>query len=69
MGELGKTYDAMEKWKNELHMDMTIWKTELKDHFDVVVENLRHDMIGTHKDKIQNHEDRIVRLEHHARIA
>jgi|GEM_PF-4489351 len=31
----------------------------------VVMEDLRHDMIGTHKDKISQHEDRIVKIELH----
>ena len=53
-----------------LKADMIQWKDDIKTHFDIVIENLRHDMIGTHKDKISviddrtiDHEKRIRRLE------
>jgi hypothetical protein len=36
---------------------------EIKLHFDVVAENLSHDMRGVCSDKIAQHEDRIVWLE------
>jgi hypothetical protein len=34
-------------------------------HFDLTVETIRHDLLGANKDKIENHEDRIRRLERH----
>jgi hypothetical protein len=34
-------------------------------HFDLTVETIRHDLLGANKDKIENHEDRIGRLERH----
>ena len=34
MDELGKLYDVNERWKDEL-----------KQHFDVVAENIHHDML------------------------
>jgi hypothetical protein len=38
----------------------------LKEHFDFVAENIKHDFQGAFKDKLEQHEDRIVRLEEHA---
>lgn len=58
MDEIGKLYQANEKWKEEL-----------KQHFDVVAENLIHDFRGALNDKIQNHENRIVLLEQQVRLA
>lgn len=40
-------------------------KEEIKRHFDVVAENLLHDFRGALNDKVQNHENRIVRIEEH----
>jgi hypothetical protein len=63
-------------WKSELRGDMDGWKNEIVRHFDVVVEDLRHDMIGMHhdqvevlKDKSNDHEHRIKRLESRAGFA
>ena len=38
-------------------------------HLLVVFEDLKHDVMGIHTDKISQHEDRIVRLEEHAGLA
>jgi len=79
MQEIGKLYDANERWKNEiidaagewkddmLHK-MDTWKNETKQHFDLVAENLKYDFLGAHKDRIENHEDRIRRLERKVRL-
>ncbi len=37
----------------------------LVQHFNVVAENLVYDFKGVFKDRLEQHEDRIVRLEHH----
>lgn len=57
MEQFGKLYDANEQWKNEILR-----------HFDVSVETIRHDLLGANKERIENHEDRITRLEHHVGI-
>ncbi len=64
MDSIGGLYDRSERWKNEI-----------MQHFDVVVENLRHDFIWANRDAIEllkdvriDHEDRIMRLERHADI-
>ncbi len=54
MGEIGKLYGANERWKNEL-----------KQHFDLAVENISAELKGANKDKIESHETRIARLETH----
>lgn len=54
----------------ELRGEMTGMKEEIIRHFDVVVENIRHDLEGANKDEIgvlkdgkSDHEQRIVHLE------
>jgi len=61
MDSIGKLYDANEAWKEEIIR-----------HFDVVVENIRHDLEGANRDEIEvlkdskaSHEQRITRLESH----
>ena len=65
MSELGKLYDANERWKDEL-----------KGHFDVTVENIRHDLTSANREEIQamnerarDHARRIGRLEVRAGMA
>jgi hypothetical protein len=53
MQEIGKLYDANERWKDELI-----------PHFDVTVKTIRHDVQAANKDRIENLEDRIVWLEY-----
>ncbi|MBI3331406.1 hypothetical protein HYZ99_00415 [Candidatus Peregrinibacteria bacterium] len=38
---------------------------ELKRHFDVTVETIRHDLLGANKDDIEVLKDRVTRLEDH----
>lgn len=58
MQEMGRLYDANEKWKEEV-----------KEHFDLVAENLVHDFLGAHKDDIENIKIRVRRLENHTGLA
>ena len=65
MTELGKMYDAQERWK-----------TELKEHFDLVAENIRHDFASANREEIdmlkdghKGHEKRILTLERTAGLA
>lgn len=80
MGEMGKMYDAMERWKNELknsfdskydglknHFDSKY--DRLKDYFDLTVENIRYDLVGANRDEIEMIKDRVGRLEKHAGLA
>lgn len=46
------------------------WKDEIIRHFDVIAEDLRHDLLGAHHDEVEllkdareDHERRIRRLE------
>lgn len=50
---------------DDLRSEMKAWKEEIVHEFKVIAEDLRHDLIGSHKDKIEQHEDRLVRLERH----
>lgn len=56
----------------EQRMEQRITKEgeETRRHFDVVAENIKHDFLhGALPDKIEQHEDRIVRLETHVGLA
>ena len=68
MEEIGKLYMATEQWKTEIIGKMQEWKTEIVHEFHIVAENMRHDYLGAHKDRIENHEDRLRRLERRARF-
>jgi hypothetical protein len=68
--QFGKMYDVQERWKNELHKDMEIWKEELKDHFDLAVEQIRHELVSANREEIEvlkdghnDHGARIIALE------
>ena len=61
-----RLYQANERWKNEILDANKEWKEEIKHHFEFVAENLLHDFRGAKQDKIEQHEDRIARLERHA---
>ena len=54
--------------KQDIHLlkqDMHLLKQELKRHFDVTVETIRHDLLGANHDKIEVIKDRVTRLERH----
>lgn len=57
MESIGRVYDANQRWANEIVR-----------HFDVTVETIRHDLLGANKDRIEDHEDRITRLERRAGV-
>ncbi|MBI1812667.1 hypothetical protein HY285_05765 [Candidatus Peregrinibacteria bacterium] len=65
MEEIGKLYDANEGWKDEILEANEGWKEEIIHEFKVVGESIRHDAMGSNKDRIEQHEDRIKRLENH----
>ena len=79
MDSIGKLYDAIEGWKddilqaNERRKDEIL--NEMKRHFDVAVEDIRHDLEGANRDEIdilkdtkRDHEKRITRLEQHVGV-
>ena len=71
MEQMGKLYDASEQWKEEVittldeRIDGKIGQSEerMKHYFDLTVETIRHDLLSANKDRIENHEDRLRRLE------
>lgn len=76
MGEFGKMYDSMEKWKDWLHSDMEKWKDELKTHFDLSVEQTRYELVSANREEIEvlkdghkENRERIVALERAAGLA
>lgn len=42
---------------------------EIKHYFDLTVENIRHDLLGTNRDEIEVIKDRVTRLEQHTGLA
>lgn len=59
MNSITKLYSANEQWKNEV-----------MGHFDLVAENIRHDLTGANRDELESlknttksHERRIKALE------
>lgn len=59
----------LELWKEEMMNAMRDWKDEIIHQMQIIAENMRHDYMGAYTDKIQNHENRIVRLETHVKLA
>ena len=59
MDSIGELYDANQRWKDEI-------LEETKRHFDVTVEQIRHDLEGANKDKIEVLDD--AKVEHDQRI-
>lgn len=80
MEQIGNLHQSTHNWKEEIieHMDnwssemmgkMDIWKKELKEHFDLVTENQLYDFKGIFKDRTEDHDRRIKRLEQKTGIA
>jgi len=55
MAQIAKLYDANRRWTDDL-----------KIHFDVAVENIRHDLLAANKEEIESLKDRSG--QHHRRI-
>lgn len=56
----------MEGIVGDIERHMVKENEETRRHFDVVYENMRHDLLkGALNDKVEQHEDRIQRLEEH----
>ncbi len=69
MEQIGTYYDRTERRFIELDEKIERKAEETKRYFDVVAEDMRHDYLGAHKDRIENHEDRIRRLEKKTGVA
>ncbi|MDO8649380.1 MAG: hypothetical protein Q7R81_06390 [Candidatus Peregrinibacteria bacterium] len=68
--DLRKEMKEMEK-RITTNMDWKLdtMETRLVQHFNVVAEKLVHDFNGIFKDRLEQHEDRIIRLEQHTGLA
>ncbi|MBU0458352.1 hypothetical protein KKF03_02780, partial [Patescibacteria group bacterium] len=64
MDSIGKLYIANEGWKNEILAKSLEWKDEIlnkqkewkgetKEQFDIIAENIHHDVSGANKDEIE----------------
>ena len=67
------TKNDLDKLEKKLNLKIEAFKNEIIRHFDVVLEQIRHDAMGANrdeteliKDKQSNHEIRIKRLERRA---
>jgi hypothetical protein len=47
----------------KLRDEIVEWKEEIVHEFHVVKEDIRHDALGANKDRIENHENRLKRVE------
>jgi len=72
MTSIGKLYDDTHSFKDDVRAEMADLKNEIvaseermKHHFDVVAEDLRHDVLGANRDEIESIKDRVVRIEQH----
>jgi len=70
MDEIGRLYDANQRWKDDILAANPRWKNEIIDHFDLLIENIRHDLTSANREEIEllkdaraNHETRIGALE------
>ena len=85
MESIGNLYQAHERWMNQhltgqeefrdeilksVRRNRTESVDEMKRHFDVVVEDIRHDLVGANRDEVVSlrnsrvdHEQRLLRLE------
>jgi hypothetical protein len=57
MTEIGRLYAANEQWKDELI-----------EHFDLAAEDIKHNFESAFHDKLEQHDDRIKRLERHVKL-
>lgn len=69
MEQIGKYYQKTEKRFADMEERITKEAEETRRHFDVVAENIKHDFQGAFHDKLEQHDDRIVRLEEHVGLA
>lgn len=66
IGDLQKNMnEQLEDFRDELRGEMQELHTETRRHFDVVAEDIKHDFQGAFHDKLEQHDDRILRLEQH----
>lgn len=69
MEQMGKYYDQTDKKLGEMRQDMTIWKKEIIHEFHVVAEDIKHDFKGAFRDKLEQHDDQLLRLKQHVGLA
>ena len=72
LDKLGLRVDELTQRFDQLGFKVDAFKDEILRHFDVIVEDLRHDLIGARSDEIEvlkdgrlNHAQRLRRLERH----
>lgn len=64
----GRT-SSLEKRMDTLEQKMEKDKKEIIHEFHVVAEDIKHDFKGAFHDKLEQHEDRILRIEQHVGLA
>jgi archaellum component FlaC len=69
MGTMEDRMGTMEGKVGSLERKFEVWKEEVKEHFNLVAENLRYDLVGIYKDRTEDHEHRIKRLERKTGLA
>ena len=69
MESIGVYYDKTSQWITDLELKFEDhWNASedrMRQYIDVKFENFSYDLIGVRKDRVEDHEDRIKRLERH----
>ncbi len=64
-GTAPATQKNLQELETRLLSEMKHHFLDIRDHFDVTVETIPHDLLGANHDEIEVIKDRIVRLENH----
>lgn len=65
MKQIAELYDANQRWKDELGERIEKSEQRVIQEFHVVTEDIVHNFQGAFHDKLDQHENRIDRLERH----
>jgi hypothetical protein len=75
-GDIDEWRGDIDEWRGGLDERLATWKQEIIDHFDLVAENIRHDLVSANreeiellKDGLKSHDRRIHTLEHASGLA
>jgi hypothetical protein len=68
MQAIGTFYDQTNRRLVSLEEMILASEERMKEHVDLAVETIRHDLLGANRDRVEDHEHRIVRLEQHAKL-
>lgn len=68
LDQLRRYYERTEGWIGDLEERLTEHTDRIKEHFDLTIETIRHELLGANRDDIESMKDRLTRLEQHTRL-